>query len=243
MRRLQKGSNDMITLSWKPILSNLSEAYGELKNLYCRLHFMAFGEMPDNWKDDGSYKAWLEKREKEHPFTEMTLYVSLDHAYHHLNWAWNIRRIQEERILKCDEKDFKIWSNFPKTMLFAGLWPSKDVMKGCDKKVGCRKVSITPVRVHLLTAQQKLGILCKLVAKEIEGNLSQGNSQVDLNADNSMPPLTEKEFSHRMYRIFEELNMAWNSRKDKTFVRKFHAMQNRRYFSPIFLLGILVGWH
>ena len=55
----------MITLSWKPILSNLSEAYGELKGLYCRLHFMAFGEMPDNWQDDGSYKAWLEKREKE----------------------------------------------------------------------------------------------------------------------------------------------------------------------------------
>ena len=60
----------MKTLSWKPILSNLSEAYGELKNLYCRLHFMAFGEMPDNWKDDGSYKAWLEKREKEHPFCQ-----------------------------------------------------------------------------------------------------------------------------------------------------------------------------
>ena len=50
--------------------------------------------------------------------------------------------------------------------------------------------------------------------------------------------LTEKEFARRMHRIFEQLNMAWNSRKDKTFVIKFHAFQRRRYFSPMFMPDI-----
>jgi len=229
----------MKSLSWKPILQNLCEAYGELKDLHCRLHYLDFGDVPDDYDD--SYKAWLEEQEKAQPFIENSLYVSLDHAYHHLNWAWNIRRIPKERVWKCADKDNKRWSKFPKTMQFAGLWPSKDVIKGCDKKIGCRKVSITPVRVHILTAQRKLGILCKLVAKEITGNLSQYGNQTDLNTDDSKQSLTEKEFARRMHRIFEELNMAWNSHKDKTFVIKFHAIQRRRCFSPLFMPGILVN--
>ena len=228
----------MKSLTWKPILQNLCEANGELKDLHCHLHYLEFGDVPENY--DNSDKEWLEGQEKTNPFTENSLYVSLDHAYHHLNWAWNIRRISEERVWKCDDKDFKNWSKFPKTKEFADLWLPKDVMKGCDRKTRHRKVSITPVRVHILTAQRKLDILSTRVAKEITGNVSQGGSQVELNANNSIQPLTEKEFARRMHRIFEELNMAWNSRKDKTFVTKFHAFQRRRCFSPMFMPGILV---
>ena len=228
----------MKSLSWKPILQNLCEAYGELKDLHCRLHYLEFGDVPDDYDD--SHKTWLVEQEKTHPFTENSLYVSLDHAYHHLNWAWNIRRIPEERVWKCDEKDFKNWSKFPKAMQFSGLWPSKDFIKGCDRKIGCQKVSVTPVRVHILTAQRKLGILCKFVVKELMGNVSQCCSQADLNTDDSIQSLTEKEFARMMHRIFKELNMAWNSRKDKTLVIKFHAIQRRRCFSPMFMSGILV---
>ena len=228
----------MKALTWKPILQNLCEANGELKALHCRLHYLEFGDVPDDY--DYSYKEWLEEQEKTHAFTENSLFVSLDHAYHHLNWAWNIRRSLEERVWKCADKDNKRWSKFPKTMQFADLWPLKDVIKGCDRKSRHRKVSITPVRVHILMAQRKLDILSTRVAKEITGNVSQGGSQADINTDDSMQPLSEKEFARRMHRIFEELNMAWNSRKDKTFVIKFHAFQRRRYFSPMFMPGILV---
>ena len=228
----------MKSLSWKTILQNLCEANGELKDLHCHLHYLEFCDVPEDYNN--SNKEWLEKREKTHPFTEDSLYVSLDHSYHHLNWAWNIRRIPEERVWKCAEKDFKHWSKFPKTKEFTDLWLPKDVMKGCDKKTRHGKVSITPVRVYILTAQRKLDILCRLVAKEITGNVSRGSSQADLNTDDSIQTLTEKEFARRMHRIFEQLNMAWNSRKDKTFVIKFHAMQRRRCFSPMFIPGILV---
>ena len=128
----------------------------------------------------------------------------------------------------------------PKTKEFEDLWPSKDVIKRCDRKNRHGKVSVTPVRVYILTAQRKLDILCRLVAKEITGNVSQGDSQADINIDDSIQPLTEKEFARRIHRIFEELNMAWNSRKDKTFIIKFHAFQRRRCFSPMFMPGILV---
>ena len=228
----------MKALTWKPILQNLCEANGELKDLHCHLHYLEFGDVPEDYNN--SNKEWLEGQEKVNPFTEISLYVSLDHAYHHLNWAWNIRRSPEERVWKCADKDNKRWSKFPKTMQFADLWPSKDIIKGCDRKTRHGKVSVTPVRVYILTAQQKLDILCRLVAKEITGNMSQGSSQADLNTDDSIQPLTEKEFTRRMHRIFEELNMAWNSRKDKTFVIKFHAFQRRRCFSPMFMPGILV---
>ncbi len=228
----------MKALTWKPILQNLCEANGELKALHCRLHYLEFGDVPDDY--DNSHKEWLEAREKTHAFTENSLFVSLDHAYHHLNWAWNIRRSLEERVWKCVDKDFKHWSKFPKTKEFTDLWLPKDVMKGCGKKTRHGKVSITPVRVYILTAQRKLDILCRLVAKEITGNVSQGSSQADLNTDDSIQTLTEKEFARRMHRIFEQLNMAWNSRKDKTFVINFHAFQRRRCFSPMFMPGILV---
>ena len=225
----------MITLSWKPILSNLSEAYGELKGLYCRLHFMAFGEMPDNWQDDGSYKAWLEKREKEQPFTEMTLFVSLDHAYHHLNWAWNIRRTPEERIWHFTQESARKWDKFPKTREFSDLWSSTTSTKKIKDKPISRKISLTPVRVRIQMAQWKLGILCHRVEKEVENNSSIGNSRPQWsNVDVDSQPLSEKEFAKRIHQIYAEMNMAWNSRKDKTFVIKSYAIHRRRYFPYIF---------
>ena len=240
MRGIDKRKNNMKALTWKPILQNLCEANGELKELHCYLHYLEFGDVPENY--DNSDKEWLEGQEKTNPFTESSLYVSLDHAYHHLNWAWNIRRSLEERVWKCADKDNKRWSKFPKTMQFADLWPLKDVIKGCDRKSRHRKVSITPVRVHILMAQRKLDILCTLVAKEITGNVSQGSTQADLNTDNSVQPLTEKEFARRMHRIFEELNMAWNSRKDTTFATTKSAVARRRLFPSIFATGCHNMW-
>ena len=225
----------MITLSWKPILSNLSEAYGELTGLYCRLHFMAFGEMPDNCQDDGSYKAWLEKREKEHPFTEMTLYVSLGHAYHHLNWAWNIRRIPDERIWHFTKEAARKWGKFPKTRDFSDLWSSTTSTKKIKDKPRSRKISLTPVRVRIQMAQWKLGILCRRVENEAKINSSIGNTRLKrLNEDVDSQPLSEKEFAKRIHQIYAEMNMAWNSRKDKTFVIKSYAIHCRRYFPYIF---------
>ena len=39
--------------------------------------------------------------------------IKMEHAYHHLNFAWNIRRRGSKRASKCAKKDFNEWSKFP----------------------------------------------------------------------------------------------------------------------------------
>ena len=228
----------MKTLTWRPILFNLSEAYEELADLHDRLYFLTFGEVPD----DCTCKAWIKGRDKRHPFTEMSLHVSLDHAYHHLNFAWNIRRTPEEREHRLTNKYFKRWSRFPRTRDFADLWPSQQtILKEGGREPECGKVSFTPVRTGVQTARRKLAILCYLVAKEI-GEDSRWSTRPDsLDASVNAQPLTEREFARRMHRIYAELNFAWNSRKDKTFVTERNAIRRRQCFSPMFMPGVLVS--
>lgn len=41
---------------------------------------------------DAEYLQGLRKRERRNPFGELSLFVNLEHAYHHLNMAWNSRK-------------------------------------------------------------------------------------------------------------------------------------------------------
>ena len=84
-------------------------------------------------------------------------------------------------------------------------------------------------------AQWKLGILCRRVENEAKINSSIGNTRLKrLNEDVYSQHLSEKEFAKRIHQIYAEMNMAWNSRKDKTFVIKSYAIHRRRYFPYIF---------
>ena len=51
--------------------------------------------------------------EKDPEYSETEFQISLEHAYHHLNYAWNIRNIEEIRAGECSQKDYKEWSKFP----------------------------------------------------------------------------------------------------------------------------------
>src|SRR6266566_5585478 len=74
-------------LNFEIIASNLSEAAGELQRL--RKHVSA---------GDLSVEA---------------LQVGLLHAYHHLNFAWNIRNVATEQYAKLTQKQFKRWGKYP----------------------------------------------------------------------------------------------------------------------------------
>ena len=41
------------------------------------------------------------------------LQVGLLHAYHHLNFAWNIRNVPTEQYAKLTQKQFKRWGKYP----------------------------------------------------------------------------------------------------------------------------------
>ena len=44
---------------------------------------------------------------------EIELELSLRHAYHHLNTAWNVRHTQTAKYRNLTEADFKNWGKFP----------------------------------------------------------------------------------------------------------------------------------
>lgn len=39
--------------------------------------------------------------------------VAMMHLYHHINTAWNIRDISQERANECSEEDFNKWRQMP----------------------------------------------------------------------------------------------------------------------------------
>ena len=232
----------MKELTWKPILSNLTEARGELLSLCEYLYFLDFGELPEDchWIGECSdYIAYLQKQEMRNPFNELALFVRLEHAYHHLNWAWNCRRTPEERVLNFTDSDASRWNRFPDTASFADLWPPSRVIKEHSEKL-CRRICLTPVRIPVQMAQRKLHILCYLVAKEIGVQYARPKG---LYPEIGKQPLTEKDFTRRMHRIYEELNMAWNGRKHKSFATGRRAIVRSGFFPSIFATGCYNMWH
>lgn len=234
----------MKALTWKPILSNLTEANGELKKLLWRLHYLAFGELPDDCPNhaDASYVAWYVRREERNPFAEGDLFVSLEHAYHHLNWAWNCRRTPEDRVWHFADRDADRWTKFPDAADFADLWPSDMTAKDGREMLGStRKVSLSPIRLGIHLASRKLDILCRLAAKECLGE-DEVDPPEGMSMDDWKHPLTGKEFARRIHRIYTELNIVWNSRGDKDIVTTKRAINRRRCFSPDFSEGCYNMW-
>ncbi len=79
----------MSRLNWKIILDNIVEAREQLEQIEERVK---------NWKKP----------------SEGELQIMLEHAYHHLNFAWNIRHVHTKRYLKLSDEEFNQWSKFPK---------------------------------------------------------------------------------------------------------------------------------
>ena len=79
----------MPRLNWKIILYNIAEAREQLEQIEMRAKN---GKKPAEGK----------------------LQVMLEHAYHHLNFAWNIRHVPTKRYSKLSDAEFNRWSKFPK---------------------------------------------------------------------------------------------------------------------------------
>lgn len=78
----------MAKLNWEIIISNLADAREQLQA--------------------------IEKRIKDgDPPKEGEFQVQIEHALHHLAFAWNIRHISTKRYGKLSDKEFDEWSKFP----------------------------------------------------------------------------------------------------------------------------------
>ena len=76
-------------LNWKVILHNIAEAREQLERIEAL-------------------------RKEGQKVSEVELQIWLEHAYHHMNFAWNIRHAPTRAYTKLRDEDFNRWSKFPK---------------------------------------------------------------------------------------------------------------------------------
>lgn len=76
---------------------------------------MNWGIVASNLREAREQLEEIEKQiqKKKYP-DEIELQLFLEHAYHHLNFAWNIRRIKTKEYANLTDDDFNRWGQFPK---------------------------------------------------------------------------------------------------------------------------------
>ena len=102
---------------------HVREAAGELDSLLRRIRFMLGRQDADGKLQ---VDAWG-------PITEASLEVSLAHAYHHMNFAWNVRYKDTNEA----DKHFDRGEKFPRA--FSRFWPKSLLKKLHWRKKGCVK--------------------------------------------------------------------------------------------------------
>ena len=233
----------MDELALQPILSNLAEAHGELARLFARIQLVVFGEVVDE-----SVKSWAEnvaRDERTSQLDERALFVSLAHAYRHLNVAWNGRHASGERVLRCDPADSARWSRFPEDAIFRDLWPAPSRCRGTPREPGRRRITPSSFQAAFLQmAVRKLDILRYRITCAL-GTDSPGRAPrpKGLRPGMEAEPFTEEEFGRRLHRIYSEMNTAWAWRKrtrDEDLSRQ--AIRRRRQFPSVFLVGLRTKW-
>lgn len=79
----------MSKLNWQIILSNIIEAREQLQEI-------------ERLVEDGTQPSKGEFQ------------VMLEHCFHHLSFAWNVRKVSIEKYANLSDKDFNKWSKIPK---------------------------------------------------------------------------------------------------------------------------------
>ena len=75
-------------MPWGVILANIADAREQLQEIEARVH-------------------------AGHPPDDIEFEVMIRHAYHHLNFAWNMRNYTLERYADLSDEDFDRWGRFP----------------------------------------------------------------------------------------------------------------------------------
>lgn len=105
-------------ICWDTVEFHLREAVWELKNILERVK-----DKVGNSKQPGDGRAF------GRPLTEVGFAVQLEHAYHHLNSAWNARK----RPMPEADRTYRQNEMWPRADYFKKFWPKQKNKKGCKK--------------------------------------------------------------------------------------------------------------
>jgi len=115
-------------LNYELLAFHIREASSEIDSLHVRIKNM-LGELerPLSEREDMVLKFYGS------PLDEAGLRVSLEHAYHHLNFAWNVRCKVTNDANKRLDRDEEV----PKA--FTRFWPNALMRKRYRRNKGCAK--------------------------------------------------------------------------------------------------------
>ena len=230
----------MKPLALHSILSNLTEAHGELARLLARLQFIVFGEVVEE-----SVKEWAEtvaQDERTSPLDERALFVSLVRAYRHLNVAWNCRHASEERVRRCAPADVERWSGFPEDTIFRDLWPAPSRCRGPSREPGRGHIAPSSFQAAFLhMAVRKIDILCYRISYALGTDYVPRPKGLRPGMENE--PFTEEVFGRRMHRIYSDMDYAWACRTYRKGGESLsrQAIRRREQFPRVFLSAIVPG--
>ncbi len=211
-------------LAIRSIRRDLGEALGELEDLWARIQIAAFGKILA--KELEPRKEYADRLAKRLPLTDSDLFYSLDHAYHHLNFAWNCRRAPEERVRACADADFVRWSRFPTGAPFLDLQPLPRRAKGPPREAGLALVRPTCIlHAYAQLAVRHLGRLRDMAtAAAGEGSIVGCKPAVP-----PPEPFTEETFGRHLHRIYRDLDTLWSCRRraDISVTRRTHLRRAR----------------
>jgi len=61
----------------------------------------------------GQLQDIVQKLNKDKKYSTIEFQADLEHAYHHINFAWHIRKVPKADAIACSEENFNKWSKFP----------------------------------------------------------------------------------------------------------------------------------
>lgn len=141
---------------------------------------------------------------------ESGLKVRFEHAYHHINWSWNCRAYEHERVVKCSWRDYHAWEKFPKE--FTGLWLPPSKCLGRPRE--CWNGRINPGTLESTLAKAvKTGDALLLSTMKRLDPAECGSFRYSAERIKGVLPVDEEGYHKGICALLALLNVAWNTRK------------------------------
>ncbi len=171
--------------------------------------YLEEGKAPAEWEE------YIEWRGRKREFSTSYFEVTMEHVYHHVNYAWNCRHAGAERAIRCSMRDFNRWEKFPKD--WPELWPSPKRWEGKWPKDrlpvhGWWTVHPAAMRSEFKAAEDALSLLIDGVFLRLGDDLDPMRRRPEKLREDAWA-VTEQDFGMLIRRFYEHFNAAWNARK------------------------------
>ena len=215
------------TIKWYQVERDLVATLCELRTLYARVQFAETGALPDGIvRNDLDKDVKLEQGEvSEREF----FFDGILGVYHGLNYAWATRSFNMNVAERVGGISFQV--STPTEGTFAALVPAVVQKRVGALKISDRPISLTPVRLALQAAFEKLTLLCYRISL-LPGVQSPEKIEKPEGFDDSVDSQSfdEEDLELHLAMVYAHLNEAWNCRFDKVCASSPEEVRARREY-------------